>query len=122
VIGDQGRVLKSIATAYRGMKHHRLRLLASYVSIALWAGAVLAAGIWFWIKLVPAASVLGAFLVGQAILLIVLAARFWQRACAVAFYLDQMVAPIAEMQPLPAESAAIVAMVDEGGPAPLPQT
>jgi hypothetical protein len=88
VIRDQGKVRKSIATAYRGMKHHRARLLGSYVFIALLAMIVLVVGIWIWIKIVPAPSVLGAFIVSQAILLGWLAARFWQRACAVAFYLD----------------------------------
>ncbi|HZR56121.1 MAG TPA: hypothetical protein VFA74_04575 [Terriglobales bacterium] len=88
VIRDEGKVRKSIAAAYRSMKHQRVRLLGSYVLIAFLAVIALIVGIWIWIKIVPAASVLGAFIVGQVILLVWLAARFWQRACAVAFYLE----------------------------------
>jgi hypothetical protein len=45
---------------------------------------------------VPPSSVLGAFIVGQATLLLLLAARFWQRATAVAFYEQELAAPIVE--------------------------
>ncbi|HXX27454.1 MAG TPA: hypothetical protein VEI99_03265, partial [Terriglobales bacterium] len=48
---------------------------------------ILLAGILLWHALVPPGNVLGAFLVSQAILLLLLASRFWQRAIAVAFYL-----------------------------------
>jgi hypothetical protein len=122
VVSDQGKVRKSIAAAYRGMKGYRLRLLGSYVLIALFAGVVLLAGIWVWIKIVPAESVLGAFLVGQAILLILLAARFWQRACTVAFYRDYMTVLVVERETLPIASVPVVALPDEGGPALVPQT
>jgi hypothetical protein len=122
VVGDQGKVRKSIAAAYRGMKHYRMRLLGSYVLIALLAGAVLFVGIWVWIKIVPPASVLGAFIVGQVILLILLAARFWQRACAVAFYRDYMTAIIVERETVPSASLPVIPLPDEGGPALLPQT
>jgi hypothetical protein len=88
VIKDQAKVRKSIAATYRSMKHNRLRLLGNYVAIALIAMAVLVSGLWIWIKIVPAPSVLGAFVVSQAILFVLLATRFWQRACAVAFFLQ----------------------------------
>ena len=122
VVADQGKVRKSIAAAYRGMKGHRMRLLGSYLLITLPAGMVLLAGIWVWIKFIPAASILGAFVVGQAILLVLLAARFWQRACAVAFYLDSMTGPTVERQPVPVAPFPIVPTADEGGLEPLPQT
>jgi hypothetical protein len=122
VVGDQGRVRKSIAAAYRGMKGYRMRLLGSYLLIALLAGVVLFLGIWVWIKIVPPASVLGAFMVGQIILLILLAARFWQRACAVAFYCDYMTAIIVERETIPVASLPVIPLPDEGGPALLPQT
>jgi hypothetical protein len=122
VVGDQGKVRKSIAAAYRGMKGYRLRLLANYVFIALLAGVVLVLGIWVWIKLVPAASVLGAIIVSQIILLFLLAARFWQRACAVAFYRDYMTVLVVERETLPIASVPVIALPDEGGPALVPQT
>jgi hypothetical protein len=122
VVADQGRVRKSIASVYRGVKGYRIRLLGSYVSIAILAGVVLVAGIWIWIRIVPAASVAAAFVMGQAILLLLLAARFWQRACAVAFYRDYMTAIIVERETIPSASLPVIALVDEGGPAPLPQT
>jgi len=122
VVADQGKVRKSIAAAYRGMKGHRLRLLANYVFIALLAGLVLLTGIWAWIKIVPPASIVGAFIVGQAILLILLAARFWQRACAVAFYRDYMTAVILERETIPSASLPVIPLPDEGGPALVPQT
>jgi hypothetical protein len=122
VVGDQGKVRKAIAAAYRGTGHYRLRLLASYVTIALLAGIVLLLGIWLWIEIVPPTSILGAFIVGQVILMILLAARFWQRACAVAFYRNYMTAIIVERETIPSQSVPVVAMIDEGGPAPLLQT
>jgi len=122
VVGDQGKVRKSIAAAYRGMKGYRLRLLANYVFIALLAGVVLVLGIWVWIELVPAASVLGAIIVSQIILLFLLAARFWQRACAVAFYRDYMTVLVVERETLPIASVPVIALPDEGGPALVPQT
>jgi hypothetical protein len=122
VVADQARVRKSIVAAYRGVQGYRIRLLASYVAIAILAGVVLVAGIWIWIRIVPAASVAASFIVGQAILLLLLAARFWQRACAVAFYRDYMTAIIVERETIPSASLPVVALIDEGGPAPLPQT
>jgi hypothetical protein len=122
VVSDQGKVRKSIAAAYRGMKGYRLRLLANYVFITLLAGVVLFAGIWVWIKVVPAASIVGAFIVGQLILLILLAARFWQRACAVAFYRDYMTVLVIERETLPIASLPVIPLPDEGGPALVPQT
>jgi hypothetical protein len=123
VVGDRSKVRHSIAAAYRGTRHYRLRLLGVYLLIALSAGVISLAGMWLWIKIVPSASVLGAAIVGQAILLILLAARFWQRACAVAFYLQHMTAPMLETHPFPPSPWPAIPVVEAGGgPAPLPQT
>jgi hypothetical protein len=48
-----------------------------------------------WIKFVPPASVGGAIVVSQLILLLLLIPRFWQRGVAVTYYLQNMVEPIA---------------------------
>ncbi len=96
VLHDQHAVRKSIASGFRRTRRNFGRLLGSYVVIAIVASAVLAAGILLWHAVVPPSSVLGAFIVGQATLLLLLAARFWQRATAVAFYEQELAAPIVE--------------------------
>jgi hypothetical protein len=96
VLEDQTAVRKSIAAGFRKTRRHLGRLLASYVVIAIMALAVLAAGILLWHAIVPPSSVLGAFIIGQATLLLLLATRFWQRATAVAFYIKEMAEPVAE--------------------------
>jgi hypothetical protein len=110
VVWDQSRVRKSVASSYRSMKHQRARLLGSYGCIAVLAITVLFVGLWVWIKIVPAASVWGAFMMSQVILLLMLAARFWQRACAVAFHLERASQTTAETVPLPEIAAPILPM------------
>jgi hypothetical protein len=110
VVWDQSRVRKSIASSYRRMRHQRARLLGSYGCIAVLAIMVLFVGLWVWIKIVPAASVWGAFMMSQGILLLVLAARFWQRACAVAFHLERASQTAAETVPLPEIAAPLLPM------------
>jgi hypothetical protein len=96
VLRDQPAVRKAIASGFRRTRRSLGRLLVSYVVIAIAALAVLAAGILLWHWIVPPSSVLGAFLIGQAIMLLLLAMRFWQRATAVAFYVREMTAPVTE--------------------------
>ena len=103
VLEDQGAVRKSVRRAWRTTWRHFGRLLGTYVVIALAALAILAAGILLWNMIVPPSSVFGAFLVSQAILLLLLAMRFWQRAVAVAFFVRQAL-------PSEIESAPVVAM------------
>lgn len=99
VVRDQGAVRRSIAEGFRRTKQNVARLLGTYTVIAAVAGVVLALGIVVWIKLVPPSSVFGAFLVGQLTLVFLLFARFWQRACAVSFYLQQRNEPIFQAIP-----------------------
>jgi hypothetical protein len=96
VLRDQPAVHKSVAAGFRKTQRHLGRLLASYVVIAVAGLAVLVAGILLWHAIVPPSSVLGAFIVGQATLLLFLATRFWQRATAVGFYLKEMAEPADE--------------------------
>ena len=100
VLADQAAVRKSIAFGFRQTKRNFSRLLGSYVFIALVALAALVAGIVLWNTIVPPASVFGAFLVSQLTLLLLLAMRFWQRACGVASYLQQSMEPIIEREAL----------------------
>ena len=90
VLRDQPAVRKAIASAFRKTRHNFWRLLGSYVAVALVALTVLIAGIWLWRAIVPPGSVAGAFIVGEATLLLLLATRFWQRAVAVAFYVQEL--------------------------------
>jgi hypothetical protein len=103
VLRDQHAVRKSVAAGFRKTRRNLGRLLGSYVVIATAALAVLVAGILLWKAIVPPSSVVGAFIVGQATLLLLLGARFWQRATAVGFYLREMAEPIVEeTRPTPA--------------------
>jgi hypothetical protein len=109
VLRDQPAVRKAIGAGFRKTRRNLGRLLGSYVLIAIVALAVLVAGIWLWHTIVPPSSVLGAFIVGQAIMLLLLATRFWQRAVAVAFYVREMSEPvIEEARPIPTFAAPVV--------------
>lgn len=101
VLRDRRAVRQSVSAGFRSMRQNLWRLLASYVAIAIIALAALVAGILLWHAIVPPASVLGAFIISQAILFLLLAARFWQRAAAVAFYLRAAAEPVLEMEPMP---------------------
>jgi len=102
VLRDQPAVRKSVAEGFR-MTWHRLgRLFVSYVLIGVVGVAVLVAGILLWHAIVPASSVLGAFIIGQATLLLLLGIRFWQRATAVAFYTKELSDPVEEARLMPA--------------------
>ena len=90
VISDRNAVRKSAAAGFRHVKRQLFRLMACYIVVGLAGVAVLAAGVWFWHAFIPPGGVLGAFLVGQIILVFCLGARFWQRAVAAAFYQREM--------------------------------
>jgi len=109
VLRDQPAVRKSVAAGFRKTRCNLRRLLGSYVVIAIAALAVLVAGVCLWDVIVPPSSVLGAFIIGEATLLLLLAARFWQRATAVAFYVRELAQPIVEeARPVPAFAAPAV--------------
>jgi hypothetical protein len=109
VLRDQPAVRKAIGAGFRKTRRNLGRMLGSYVLIAIVALAVLVAGIWLWHAIVPPSSVLGAFIVGQAIMLLLLATRFWQRAVAVAFYVREMTESVVEeARPIPTFAAPVV--------------
>jgi hypothetical protein len=108
VLRDQSAVRKSVAFGFRAMRKNRFRLLGTYLAISIVALAVLLGGIVLWHLIVPSSSVLGAFLVSQIMLLLLLAMRFWQRAAAVAFYVKQVAEPVVELPPV---QAAVVPAV-----------
>jgi len=97
---DQSAVRKSVAFGFRAMRKNWPRLLGAYVAITLVAVAMLMVGIVLWNMIVPSSSIVGAFLVSQLMMLLLLAMRFWQRAAAVAFYVKQVAEPVVEMTPV----------------------
>jgi hypothetical protein len=118
VLSDQNAVRKSIVSGLRNTWHSLGRLLGSYVLTTIVALIVLCAGLWAWEKLVPSASVLGAFVITQLMLLLLLIPRFWQRGVAVSYYLQNMVAPIAVQTPTPMVGSSTSAPVS---PIPPPE-
>lgn len=106
VLRDQKATRKSVAAAFRMMRSNLWRIWGSYVLIALIGLAILIGGLWLWHVMVPPASVFGAFLVSQAMLLLLLAVRFWQRAAGVALYVRQIAEP--ELKPDTALAATAV--------------
>jgi len=109
VLSDQRAVRKSIGAAFRHTWRGMGRLLASYAAATIFAAIVLVAGIWVWMKFVPPANVIGAFVVSQLTLLLLLIPRFWQRGVAVTYYLQNMVQPIAVVETV--TSVTVVAPV-----------
>jgi hypothetical protein len=108
VLSDQRAVRKSIAAAFRQTWRGLGGLLGSYVFTTLLAAIVLVAGIYVWIKFIPAESVLGAFIVSQLTLFLLLIPRFWQRGVVVRYYKQHMVEPITVQAFTPAPVVAPV--------------
>jgi hypothetical protein len=107
VLRDQNAVPKSIANAFRKIRHNLVPLLTSYLVIAVVGLLVLAGGVVLWNQIVPPSSGPGAFIISQVTLLLLLATRFWQRAVAVAFQLREMDQVLAESLPIPAFAPAV---------------
>src|SRR5271166_2821532 len=118
VLSDQRAVRKSIGAGFRHTWRGLGRLLASYVTAAIFAAIVLVAGIWVWMRFVPPASVVGAFFVSQLTLLLLLIPRFWQRGVAVSYYLQNMVQPIAVVESFTSVTVVEPAL-SEPAPAPV---
>jgi hypothetical protein len=102
VLSDRNAVRKSFVLGLRHMWRNLGRLLGSYVVTTIVALIILTAGLLLWMKLVPSASVSGARLVSQLMLLLLLIPRFWQRGIAVTYYLQNMVEPIVVQPFIPA--------------------
>jgi hypothetical protein len=110
VLRDQPAVRKSLAAGFRTLRKNFARLFGTYVLITLLAAAVLAIGIVLWNMIVPPSSLLGALLVSQLMMLLFLAARFWQRASAVAFYVKHTAEPMVKVAPVSPVATPAVAM------------
>lgn len=111
VLNDQRAVRKSIWAGLRHTFRSLGRLLGSYVVATLVAAIVLVGGLLCWRYFVPSESVLGAFLVSQLTLFLLLIPRFWQRGVAVSYWQQHMMVPVVAEQPV--ISPAPVAVVPE---------
>jgi hypothetical protein len=122
VLSNQNKVRKSVAAGLRHAFGSLFRLLTSYVVITIVALVILAAGLFVWEKHVPSPSVVGAFVVSQITLFLLLIPRFWQRAVAVAYYKQNMVQPVVAFQPfIPVPVTAPVATPVTPEPPPAPE-
>jgi len=118
VLNDQRAVRKSIGTAFRHTFRNLGQLLGSYVISTIVAAILLVAGIWVWMKLVAPESVVGAFLVGQITLFLLLIPRFWQRGIVVSYWQQRMLVPVVALPPI--DNAPIVSPVVPIAPIPEP--
>jgi hypothetical protein len=120
VLSDQRAVRRSIAKGFRHTWRSLGSLLSSYVLTTIVAAIILVAGIWVWMRLVPADGVYRAILISQLTLFLLLIPRFWQRGVAVTYYLQNMVEPIAVQTFAPvAVVAPVVTPADEPVVAPV---
>jgi hypothetical protein len=120
VLDDQRAVRKSIAAAFRHTFRSLARLLGSYVAVTIVAAILSVGGLWTWMKFVSPESVVGAFVIAQITLFLLLIPRFWQRAIAVSYWQQRMLAPVVVMPALDAAPISAppvpIAPVPEPGP------
>lgn len=114
VLSDQRAVRKSLATAFRHTFRGLGRLLGSYVLTTIVAAIILLCGLLAWRKLVSPENVVGAFVVSQITLLLLLVPRFWQRGIAVSYWQQHMLVPVAVVEPPP--PAPVLAPAAEPAP------
>lgn len=117
VLNDQRAVRRSITAALHHTFRSLWRLLSTYVLVTIVAAIFVVGGLWIWIRFVPPASVAAAFVVSQITLFLLLIPRFWQRAIAVSYWQQRMLAPVvAIVPPMPPEPVPVAAAVPEPSP------
>jgi hypothetical protein len=94
VLSDQNAVRRSIAAGFRHAFRGMVGLLTSYVVTTIVAALILVGGLWTWLKHVSPESLLGAFLISQLTLFLLLIPRFWQRGIVVAYWKEKMMVPV----------------------------
>ena len=120
VLNDQRAVRRSIGAAFKHTFRSLGRLLGSYVISTIVAAIFLVAGLWIWLKFVSPESLIGAFVIAQITLFLLLIPRFWQRGIAVSYWRQKMLVPVVVPEPiappLPVITAPPVAPVPEPAP------
>lgn len=107
VLNDQRAIRKSVRAAFRHTFRGLARLLTSYVVVTVVAAIFLIGGLWIWMRFVSPENVLGAFVIAQITLFLLLIPRFWQRGIAVSYWQQRMLAPMAvlpQVEPPPVPS------------------
>src|SRR3984893_9403633 len=112
VLNDQRAVRKSIAAGFRHTFRSLGRLLGSYLVATIVAALFLSVGLFLWMKSVAPESVVGALVMSQLTLLLLLIPRFWQRGVAVSYWQQQMVIPVVPAEPI--EPQPVPAMGSDG--------
>ena len=120
VLSDQRAVRKSIRAALGHTFRGLARLVGSYLIATIVAAIILVGGIWMWMKIVPPESVVGAFVVGQFILFLLLIPRFWQRGVAVSYWQQRMLVPVVTVEPIRVQPVP-AATVEPSTPSPAPE-
>ena len=115
VLSDQRAVRKSVGAAFRHTFRSLGRLLSSYVLTTAIAAVILIGGIWIWMKTVPPESVIGAFVVSQLTLLLLLIPRFWQRGIATAYWQQRIMIPVVPMRAIEPQPVS-VDVISDGAP------
>ena len=122
VLSDQRAVRKSLWTGLRHTLRSLLRLLASYVVATLLAAIILVGGILVWMKFIAPENWLGAYVVSQLTLLLLLIPRFWQRGVAVTYWQQSMIAPVVAPAPVIAAFTPVAVPVPPATPpSPAPE-
>ena len=119
VLSDQRAIRRSIGTAFKHTFRSIGRLLGSYVVSTIIAAIFLCGGLWIWLRLVAPTNHLGAFIIAQITLFLLLIPRFWQRGIAVSYWRQKMLIPVVVMQPVeppPIFTAPPVTPVPEPSP------
>jgi hypothetical protein len=115
VLSDQRAVRKSVGAAFTHTFRSLGGLLSGYLLITMIAAVILIGGLWIWMKTVPPESVLGAFVVSQLTLLLLLIPRFWQRGIATAYWQQRMMIPVVPMRPMEPQPVP-VDVISDGAP------
>ncbi len=102
VAESETQMRRTLLRAFRATFGNFGSLFWVYLRISLLAWIGLAAGAWVWVKWVRPESVGISFLLGQAVLLIWLGTRLWQRASETVWYQRHFPAPAAPQDGLPA--------------------
>jgi len=115
VLSDQRAVRKSVGAAFTHTFRSLGGLLSGYLLITMIAAVILIGGLWIWMKTVPPESVLGAFVVSQLTLLLLLIPRFWQRGIATAYWQQRMMIPVVPIRPMEPQPVP-VDVISDGAP------
>jgi hypothetical protein len=122
VLNDQRAVRHSLWAALKHTLSGLPRLLTTYVISTIVAAIVLAAGLWIWMKAVAPESIVGAFVIAQLTLFVLLIPRFWQRGIAVSYWHQKMLVPVVAVQPIEIAAPPPIPVVTVPEPAPITST